>query len=185
MKLYFATGNSGKVEHARNILPDFFKVEQINVETIEPSIDSIEHIAKSELQQVLEKKELENSCIIADDSGLFIESLNGFPGPQTSFFDEKVGKESILKLLEDKSKEAKFRAAIALYEPKLDEIKIFTGSASGKIVEPRGSKGFGYDPLFLPKNHDKTWGEDSDYKDRNSHRQEALEKLQDYLKNNN
>ena len=71
-------------------------------------MDSIEDIAKSELHQVLEQTELENSYIVADDSGLFIDSLNGFPGPQTSFFDEKVGKESILKLLEDKSKEAKF-----------------------------------------------------------------------------
>ncbi len=181
-RLYFATGNSGKVEHARNILPDNFEVKQLDIETVEPSIDSIEEIAESKVEQALEKSDIEDDAfLIADDSGLFIDSLNGFPGPQTAFFDRKVGKENIMKLLDDDTK-AEFRAAIALYLPERDDIRVFTGKARGEIVEPRGDGGFGYDPLFLPKDHDRTWGEDPDYKDRNSHRHDALGKLQAFLK---
>lgn len=183
MKIYFATGNSGKVHHAQNILPNY-EVEQLDIETMEPSIDSIEEIALSKVEQATEEFDaIENNMLIADDSGLFIEDLNGFPGPQTHFFDRKVSKEKILELVNPGSK-AEFRAAIALYRPEAEN-KVFTGKAEGTIVKPRGNGGFGYDPLFLPENHDKTWGEDTEYKDRNSHRNEALEKLQNYVQNNN
>lgn len=117
---------------------------------------------------------------MADDSGLFIDSLNGFPGPQTHFFDRKVGKENILKLVDDDAS-AEFRSAVALYNPQTDEIKVFTGKASGELVEPRGEDGFGYDPLFLPEGNDKTWGEDPSYKNKVSHRKEALEELREYI----
>lgn len=183
MKLYFATGNSGKIKHVEKILPEGFKVEQLDLETIEPS-ENIEEIAKSKVKQAEEKTDLEDHAfLIADDSGIFIESLNGFPGPQTSFFDEKVGRANILKLLDGKSKEAEFRAAIALKTPE-GKIKIFTGSKKGTLVEPRGGQGFGYDPLFLPEDRDQTWGENVNQKDESSHRQKALDKLREFLINN-
>ena len=180
MRIYFATGNSGKVEHAQNILSDC-RVEQLDVETVEPSVDSIEDIALSKIEQAVDKSDLEDDDVflIADDSGLFVEELNGFPGPQTSFFDSKVGKEGLLDLV-DEGAEAEFRAAIALYVPN-GENKVFTGSAEGEIVKPRGEEGFGYDPMFLPEGNDETWGEDSDHKEENSHREEDLLKLRKYL----
>jgi XTP/dITP diphosphohydrolase len=182
MKIYFATGNSGKVQHAQNILSDH-EVRQLDIETAEPSVDSIEQIALSKVEQATEESDLtDGELLIADDSGLFIEELNGFPGPQTHFFDRKVGKEKILDLVSPGSN-AGFRAAVALYRPDTEN-KVFTGKAQGTIVEPKGESGFGYDPIFLPDGHSKTWGEDPGYKDRNSHRQEALEKLQNYLQNN-
>lgn len=178
-KIFFATGNEGKVEHASNILGEKFEVRQVDVETVEPSIDSIEEIAESKVEQAREKADIpDEGLLIADDSGLFVEELNGFPGPQTSFFDEKVGKESLLKLIEEDSS-ARFRAAVALdlgYDT-----EVFTGEASGEIVEPRGIEGFGYDPLFLPDGNDETWGEDATFKDEHSHRKEALDKLRDYI----
>lgn len=180
MTIYFATGNSGKVKHAQNILPDQ-EMRQLDIETVEPSVDSIEQIALSKVEQAKEELALsEDDILIADDSGLFIEELNGFPGPQTHFFDRKVGKEKILDLVSPGSN-AEFRAAIAVYRPD-GENKVFTGKAKGTIVEPRGDGGFGYDPLFLPKNHDKTWGEHPEYKDRTSHREKAISKLERYVK---
>jgi XTP/dITP diphosphohydrolase len=179
MKIYFATGNSGKVEHAQNILSDC-EFEQLDVETVEPSIDSIEDIALSKVEQAVEKADIEdNTFLIADDSGLFIEELNGFPGPQTAFFDRKVGKEKILNLVVGGA-DAEFRAAIALHVPN-GENKVFTGSAKGEIVEPSGDGGFGYGPLFLPEGNDETWAEDPEYKDENSHRQEVLGKLRNWI----
>ncbi|MFQ3308160.1 MAG: XTP/dITP diphosphohydrolase [Candidatus Nanohaloarchaea archaeon] len=179
MKIYFATGNSGKAKHASEILGDQFEVEQLDIETIELSVDSIETIAENKVMQAIEKSDKEDEFIIADDSGLFIEDLNGFPGPQTHFFDRKVGKDKILNLVDEGAK-AEFRAAIALYNPQSDETEVFTGKAKGEIVKPRGDGGFGYDPLFLPEGNDKTWGEEPEYKNQVSHREEALKKLRDY-----
>lgn len=180
MKIYFATSNSGKAKHASEILGNQFDVKQHNIETVELSVDSIETIAEDKVRQAKEKVD-EEGFIMADDSGLFIEELNGFPGPQTAFFDRKVGKNKILNLVEEGAK-AEFRAAIALYNPQSGRTEVFTGRAEGKIVEPCGNEGFGYDPLFLPKGNEKTWGEDSEYKNKVSHRKKALEKLRDYIK---
>lgn len=180
MKIFFATGNEGKVKHASEILGDEFKVKQVDLETIEPSIDSIEEIAESKVEQAREKADIpDEGLLIADDSGLFVDSLNGFPGPQTSFFDEKVGRNNLLKLIEEDNS-ASFRAAVALDLG--SDTKVFTGEASGEVVEPRGEDGFGYDPIFLPDGNDETWGEDTEYKNETSHRKEALEKLREYVK---
>lgn len=179
MKIYFATGNSEKVEHARNILSDC-DIEQLDVETVEPQSGSIEEIALSKVEQAVEKSNVEEDVfLIADDSGLFLDELNGFPGPLSSPFDSMVGKERLLDLV-DVGADAKFRAAIALQVPD-GENEVFVGSAEGEIVEPRGDEGFGYDPLFLPEGNDKTWGQDPSFKDENSHREEALLKLKDFL----
>lgn len=182
MKIYFATGNSGKVENADQVLGDDFEVEQLDIETVEPSRD-LEKIAKAKVEQAREKAEIEGETfLIADDSGLFINSLNGFPGPQTSFFDEKVGKDNILKLIEEDNM-AEFRSAVALALPG-EETEVFTGKVEGEIVEPRGNGGFGYDPLFLPESSDETWGEEPGQKNRESHRKKALEKLREFMKKN-
>lgn len=134
----------------------------------------------SKSEQAVEETDVEEDAfLIADDSGLFIEELNGFPGPQTRLFDRKVGKERILDLV-DEGAEAEFRAAIALYRPKAEN-NVFTGKAEGGIVEPRGDGGFGYDPLFLPEGNDKTWGQDTEFKDENSHREEALIQLKEFI----
>ncbi len=117
--------------------------------------------------------------LIADDSGLFVDELNGFPGPLSSPFDSMVGKERLLDLV-DLGADAEFRAAIALHIPD-GENQVFTGKVEGQIVEPRGDKGFGYDPLFLPEGNDETWGEDPDFKDEVSHREEALGQLKEFL----
>jgi XTP/dITP diphosphohydrolase len=178
MKIYFATGNSGKVKEARSILSNC-EVEQLDVETVEPQSASIEEIALSKVEQAVEKSDVEDAFLIADDSGLFVDELNGFPGPLSSPFDSMVGKERLLDLV-DEGADAEFRAAIALHVPG-GEDQVFTGSAEGEIVEPRGDGGFGYDPLFLPEGNEETWGEDPGFKDEVSHRQEALEELREFL----
>lgn len=182
MKMYFATGNSGKAKHGSEILGDQFEVEQLDIETIEPQSKSIEEISKSKVEQTIQKTDIEEDIfLMADDSGLFVDDLNGFPGPLSSPFDSMVGKERLLDLV-DEGADAEFRAAIALYNPQSNELEVFTGSAKGKIVKPRGEEGFGYDPLFLPEGNDKTWGEEPEYKNQASHREEALEKLRNYVK---
>jgi len=181
MKLYFATGNSGKARHASEILGKRFEVNQLDIETVEYQSMTIEEIAESKVKQAFEKSgKNQDSFLIADDSGLFVDSLNGFPGPLSAPFDSMVGKERLLDLV-DEGARAEFRAAVALYNPQRDQIEVFTGSSEGEIVQPRGEDGFGYDPLFMPEGNDKTWGEDPEYKNQVSHRKEALEKLRKYI----
>jgi XTP/dITP diphosphohydrolase len=181
MKIYFATGNSGKAKHASEILGEQFEVEQVDVETIEPQSKSIKQIAEFKVEQAIEKSEIEeNEFVMADDSGLFVGSLNGFPGPLSSPFDSMVGKERLLDLV-DEGAVAEFHAAVAFYNPQSREVEVFTGKAEGEIVKPKGDGGFGYDPLFLPEGNDQTWGEDPEYKNEVSHRKNALEKLRSYV----
>ncbi len=179
MKIYFATGNSGKVEHLQNILTGF-EVVQLDVDTVEPQSESLEEIVTAKIEQAVEKVDtVEDGFLIADDSGLFLDSLNGFPGAYSAPFDKMVGKEKLLDLI-DGDNSAEFRAAIGLYDDN-GEVEVFKGTIEGEIVEPRGDGGFGYDPMFLPDGSEETWGEDPGQKDENSHRQKAVEKLVEFL----
>ncbi len=181
MELYFATSNSGKVADAQAILGDTgVTVKQLDVAMVEPCLNDIEPIAIAKVEQAVENSQLLGSYVIADDSGLFVDELNGFPGANTAFFDRKVGKEKLLNLVEPGATAA-FQAAMALYDPNTGDITTFTGRVDGKLAEPRGNDGFGYDPMFVPDGHDKTFAEDTDYKHTVSHRNEALQQLKDWL----
>lgn len=183
MEIYFATSNSGKVDDAQEILGDTdITVKQLDVEMVEPCLETLAQIATAKVEQAVEHSQLFGSYVMADDSGLFVESLNGFPGPHTAFFDRTAGKEKLLNLLGD-NRAAAFQAAIALYDPDTGDVETFTGRVEGTIVEPRGDGGFGYDPMFVPDGHDKTFAEDTDHKHGVSHRNEALKKLRDWLQN--
>ncbi len=183
MELYFATGNSGKVKDAQTILDDTdVTVKQLDVNLVELQEASLEEIVTYKVEQAVERSQLLGTYIMADDSGLFVDALNGFPGILSSPFDTKVGKEKLLDLLDDEDdRTAEFRAAIALYDPITETVKTFTGSVKGTIVEPRGDDGFGYDPMFVPDGHNKTFAEDMEYKHQVSHRNAALQQLKQWL----
>lgn len=182
MELYFATSNAGKVDDAQEILSDAdITVKQIQVEMVEPCVDDLERIAAAKTEQAVENSQLLGSYIMADDSGLFVDELDGFPGINTAFFDDTVGREKLLRLVDADEPAAAFHAAIGVYDPKTGDITTFTGSVEGTLVQPRGDGGFGYDPMFLPDGHDKTFAEDTAYKHQVSHRREALKQVRDWL----
>ena len=125
--------------------------------------------------------------VIADDSGLVIPSLDGFPGIFSSRFAKKMGgfenaMKKIIELLRGKSSFAKFVCYAVLYL-KDNEFYVFRGEVEGFIVNPRGNKGFGYDPIFLYPQFGRTFGEIPYFlKDRVSHRGKAMRQLIDKLK---
>lgn len=127
--------------------------------------------------------------VIADDSGLSINALNGFPGVQSARFMEtsryKEKNEAIIAMLKEYSdKSAKFVAAIALVG--FEQFpQVFVGEVKGVIIEEsRGESGFGYDPIFFYPALGKTFGELSvEEKEKISHRGKASALLLDYLKN--
>ena len=127
--------------------------------------------------------ELEGSIILAEDSGLFIDSLEGFPGPYSSYVEDTIGLPGILQLMSSETgRRAEFRAIAAAY---IDgSIVIGTGICKGEISgEISGEMGFGYDPIFIPDDGDgRTCGEmSSTEKSSISHRGRALKAVSELL----
>lgn len=127
---------------------------------------------------------------IADDSGLEVDALNGAPGVFSARYagesaDDRANLEKLLKEMEHipyEKRRARFVSCIAIAS--LNEVKTFFGYVEGRIgTEPRGKKGFGYDPVFYPEGYDITFAEMSEEKKNTiSHRYKALKELQKYLK---
>lgn len=117
-----------------------------------------------------------------EDTGLYIDSLNGFPGPYSSYVASTVGNEGILKLLSGKGRKARFMTVIT-YSSK-GVYTQFEGVLEGRISESvSGNFGFGFDPIFIPEGQSRTLAEMTvDEKNRISHRSRALSKLVEHIK---
>ncbi|WFO76318.1 XTP/dITP diphosphatase [Desulfurococcaceae archaeon MEX13E-LK6-19] len=115
--------------------------------------------------------------ILVEDAGLFIEALNGFPGPYSSYVYKTIGVKGILKLMEGiENRRAYFSSAVVLiHEPYL--IKCEERVYGYISNEPRGTGGFGFDPIFVPEGDTRTFAEMSiDEKNKYSHRAKAVSK---------
>ena len=182
--IFFATGNLHKFNEARKILAEYdISVAMLKIKTLEIQSDDIEEIAKA---SVLNATREVNLPTIVEDAGLFIEALNGFPGPYSSYTYRTIGVHGILKLLKGvENREAQFRSVVAFYDPSNESLKCFQGIVEGVIArKPKGYSGFGFDPIFEPKEYiGKTFGEMSiEEKNRFSHRAKALRKFAEWYK---
>ena len=118
---------------------------------------------------------------LADDSGLEVDFLNGAPGVRSARYagERAADAENLAKLVAAmagvKQRAARFRCVIALCSPEGESRTVF-GACEGRLSEsPRGANGFGYDPLFIPEGHDKTFAElPAETKNALSHRARAL-----------
>ena len=184
-KLYFITSNKGKYIEAKE------KFSKLDIEIIQKNLgypelqsDSLENVALYGAEDI--KKRFDKPFFL-EDAGLFIGSLNGFPGVYSAFVFYKIGCLGILKLMEElkhNKRKACFRSVIAFKEPN-SEIELFIGETHGKISKKQiGKNGFGYDPIFIPKNQTKTFGQmRTEEKNLFSHRGKSLNKLIDFFKN--
>ncbi len=178
-----ATSNLHKVEEINNVLSECgYRVEPVDAPKVEVQSDSLVEIvlfAASTAYHVLHKP------VIVEDAGLFIESLSGFPGPYSSYVYKTIGISGVLRLLSGKAnRRAIFKSAIALAHQ--SGVVVFEAEVLGRITnEPRGTKGFGFDPIFVPSGSDKTFAEMSlEEKNKLSHRGKAARKLCTWLKEN-
>jgi XTP/dITP diphosphohydrolase len=115
--------------------------------------------------------------VMIDDSGLFVDSLGGFPGVYSSYVFKTLGCEGILRLMEGvEDRSARFECCIGFMAPG-GEPFIAKGVARGSIArEMSGSGGFGYDPIFVHEGHTQTYAQlDIGDKNRLSHRGRAME----------
>lgn len=124
-----------------------------------------------------------NRPVMIDDSGLFVDALEGFPGVFSAYAFKTVGCEGILRLLGDgDDRSARFECCLGLMVPG-GEPFIAKGVAKGSISrEMRGSGGFGYDPIFVPEGREETYAEmPVEEKNNISHRGIAVRKLADEI----
>ena len=185
----FATHNSHKALELQAMLPKM----QIKTLTDLGYDDDIPETASSLEGNALLKAEtshkLFGGLVIADDTGLEVEALNGAPGVRSARYagTPKNDTKNLEKLLKSLKKEenrcAQFRTVICLYG--LEKPHFFEGIVQGVILEKRqGIGGFGYDPVFMPDGYSVSFAElPMEVKNRISHRGLAVQKLVGYLQN--
>jgi XTP/dITP diphosphohydrolase len=180
--IVFASTNHNKYFEVKSILLSLnhgLIVDFVQAELTEVQSDSLEDIAKEKAKNAFAKVD---RPVIVEDDGLFINILNGFPGPYSSYVLKTIGNTGILKLLSDlPSRSASFHSVIAFYDGK--GLSIFEGRIDGKISDKITKGGWGYDPIFAPTGTNLTFAQLKDKKNEYSHRKRALEKFaQWYLK---
>ena len=176
--IWFLTSNKGKFKEAAAVAAvSGLRLRMLATKKIEIQSDSLRRIASFAAQEAANRLGI---SVIAEDAGLFIDALRGFPGPYSSDVFKRLGTRGILKLMEDVSRRnAKFFSAVAYCAPHR-RAKCFTGAINGAIgVRPRGSGGFGFDPIFVPTKGDgRTFAQMSvSEKNRISHRAISFRKL--------
>lgn len=174
--IYFITGNQGKFAEAKAVLGD---IEMLPIDL--PEIQDLDPhaIIKAKLQAAFEHHQ---GPMIVDDVGVYLDCLDGFPGPLIKWYLKALGTEKIVQICEKLGNTRATIKAIVGYANNPNEIRFFEGEVHGKIVMPRGDKGFGFDPIFLPDGYSETYSEMSpETKNQISHRGLALKKLKLYL----
>jgi len=191
-EVIIATKNKGKLKEFESLLAKL----NINVRSLEDFGTIPDVVEDGSTFQENAKKKAEEICArlnlptIADDSGLVVDFLDGMPGIYSARFagndkDDDRNNARLLELMqgiEDRKRSAKFVCAIALAVPNEPTI-VVQGTIEGLIaIEPKGSNGFGYDPLFYIPEYGKTMAEiPADVKNKISHRVKALDKLLEIL----
>jgi len=177
---YFVTGNMQKFREARAVLSEFnISIAILNLEAKEIQSDNIDEIAKA---SALEAGRKSNMPVFVEDAGLFINTLNGFPGPYSSYVYRTLGCPGILKLMKEAAeRDAYFYSSVAFCDSdKSNSLKCFSGEVDGKItLRERGIRGFGFDPIFEPSSEpSRTFAEMTlCEKNKYSHRARALRKF--------
>ncbi|MFC1598743.1 RdgB/HAM1 family non-canonical purine NTP pyrophosphatase [Patescibacteria group bacterium] len=181
-KIRFITTNKHKVEEMQAILQDFdIELIQKAMEYPEDKEADMESVAKKAAKDLADEL---NEPVIVEDTGIFFEACNNFPGAQPKFVVNGIGLEGILRLLKEEKRGAYFHSVIGYCEPGQEPV-IFEGKLNGKITEEIINRNAGqmpYTKIFIPEGQAKTIVEMS-LKEKNkiSHRGKATRKLGEYL----
>lgn len=187
-KIVVATNNPGKIREIKEILTDYELVtlKEIGCEIeVEEDQETFEGNSKKKAEETA--KAINMPCI-ADDSGLCIDAFDGWPGVYTARFlgeeatDEQKNEAILEKMKELEGEQRKARVKCVVTYCKNGEFIVGKGEIEGRIAqEPKGEKGFGFDPIFELENG-KTYAEISQEEKNNiSHRKRALENLKKQL----
>jgi len=192
VKLVIATHNAGKLREIAAL------VEPLGIAVVgadELGLPEPEEIGNSFADnadlKAREAADLSGLPALADDSGLCVDAIQGRPGIFSArWAEDESGNRDWMRAMEkvwrevqatepDAAPAAHFACALAIAWPNDGQVETFEGRVDGTLAwPPRGDKGFGYDPIFVPAGRDVTFGEmDPDEKHRISHRADAFRKL--------
>jgi XTP/dITP diphosphohydrolase len=196
-KLVIATHNPGKLREITALMEPFgiACVGAAELDLPEPEETGVSFVDNAELK-ARQAADLSGLPALADDSGICIDALGGRPGIHTARWAEDAhGNRDWTRAMEKAQREleaagpeagrdAQFACALAIAWPNDGQAEAFEGRVHGTLVwPPRGDKGFGYDPMFVPAGHDITFAEmDPAEKHAISHRARAFEKLVEALR---
>ncbi len=195
-KIIFVTSNAHKLSEARAILGNWFDIisskEMGFDQDIPETENSFQGNAQLKVKAYLKHNDSnDNILVMAEDSGLCVKALNGAPGIYSARFsgpnatDLKNNQKLLKELDEGKDRSAHFEACLCVF---MDEkYHYFTGKIHGKIAKAMsGDEGFGYDPLFIPEQQQKTLAElGEEWKNNHCHRYNALTNFKKYLESEN
>ncbi len=187
-KLIFATHNQNKVQEVKAVFEDYSIASLADLGYYQDIAETENTFVGNSLLKARHVFEVFKTPVFADDSGLEVTALNGAPGVYSARYaggeknHDKNNTKLLVELASESSRAAQFKTVIA-YKDATTEMT-FEGIVNGFIAEkPTGSGGFGYDPLFIPEGHNKTFAAlPNEVKLRLSHRSRAVAKLYRYLK---
>ena len=187
MKVVIATSNQGKLKEFETLLAplnwQFYSLQDLGIDS---PVEDGATFYENALIKAKHAATISGFPVIADDSGLCVDSLNGAPGIKSARFagENSTDADNNLKLLESLENEtqrnAAFVACLVFLDPNSDEDPISAeGRLEGEIArDSQGKGGFGYDPIFFISDENKTLAElGKDYKNENSHRAKATKIL--------
>jgi XTP/dITP diphosphohydrolase len=169
----FVTSNVNKWHEAQRILG--YAIERVELELDELQAESVGAVALRKARDAYARL---NRPVVVEDAGFELTGLGGFPGPYIKFWENLGGLESICRAA-DGLADRRARAVCALGLCSEDGSEVVEGAVDGMLaLHPRGSSGFGWDAVFVPKGDGRTFGEmTSAEKDTYSHRRRAWEAL--------
>jgi XTP/dITP diphosphohydrolase len=171
------TGNANKAREVAALFGGLLEVAHVTLDLPEHRSEDVGEIAAGKARFAYGQL---RTPLIVDDTGFSIDALNGFPGPYAAYVQQSIGNAGILKLMEGRTdRAARFTTAIAYADE--NGVRVFLGILNGRITyEPRGTGGFGYDPVF--EIGETTLAEiPLEEKSRMSHRARALAAFHDWF----
>ncbi len=176
MRIEFITSNKNKFGEMKEIVPD---IDQVEIDLPEIQEMDAKKIIEAKLKEAYKYKKSE---FIVEDTSLYIDALNGLPGPLAKWFDKTIGNIGLWKMVKIFGNFSARAKTIIGYGKSENETLYFEGEVRGTIVEPRGENGFGWDAIFLPDGVDRTFAQMSqEEKSLVSTRKIAGKKLAEYL----
>lgn len=176
MKVFFITGNQHKAEEVRTLIP---AIQQLDIDLPEiQSLDPKEIITA----KLIEARKHHTETIAVEDVSLNLEGLGGLPGPMIKWFLRTLGAQGIYELTQKIGNDrATISCHIGLSQPGQDIVH-FSTERSGRIVAPRVTSPFGWNPIFQQDGIEKTYAEMTvDERNTISHRAGAWKQLSNYL----
>jgi len=139
------SSNADKAREVAEFFGSTVQVTHVSLDIPELRSEDVTEISRQKAHYAFDRL---HSPLIVDDTVFCIDALKGFPGPYAAYVLHTIGNTGILKIMKDaEDRNAHFTTAIAFADS--DGIRVFSGTVNGRIVtEPRGTEGFGYDPIF-------------------------------------